>query len=459
LTACGTVATAAYLGANFLRTPMAGLPTGVWVVGIAQTAAYAMWRRSQRPKAYLRDIRAIDTVDVRLLAGPTLAWASRSVDHALMRLPIGRAGFDGFRMRLQNKLDRGTWPSAPLRIGLDLTSETGEALMDAMPADVSPEWLPVSGEDQRTLERLRLDVIVRQTPGEPMRITTRVDPSRREGWADWSSTGPLSFGSVFPGRVDPGQITLESVDLTDEAELCLVAALVQAAGVLSRCTARVGFEDRLCGRTPCDAPSRKGVTLTVTDCTKAMKRLGDVMLATRGAREATPALRAAARAVSAYFAGTDAKIAIETRLLFTRAAAEILAEEPEALLRAAAMRFAACDDLPALGMLMEAEHLIRERGGAAPTDQLPFLQAELELGLPGPFTLGRVAAGIAIVAATSPADRLAYVRGDVMDDARYSSWLVGRDQDRAVLAEVLRRLEQSRGSHSDVEPKLERAAA
>jgi hypothetical protein len=438
---------------------MAGLPTGTWVVAIAQTGAYALWRRSQRPKAYLRDTRAIDTVDVRLLAGPTLARVSRAVDRGLGGVAIGRAGLDSARKRLETRLDRGSWPSAPLRIGLDLTPETGEALMDAMPADVSPEWIPVCGEDRRVLERCRLDVIVRQTPGEPMRITTRVDPSRPAGIDDWSLTPPLSFGSVFPGRFDPGQVTLESVDLTDEAECCLVSALVQAAAVLSRCTPRVGFEDRLCGRTPSDAPSRKGVTLTITDCTRAMKRLADVMLAARGSREVTPALRAAARAVSAYYASSDAKIAIETRLLFTRAAAEILDEEPEALLRAAAMRFAACDDLPAIGMLMKAEHLVRERGGATSVDQLPFLQAELELGLPGPFTLARVAAGIAVVAATSPAERLAYVRGDVMDDARYSSWLVGRDQDRAVLAEVFRRLEQTRAAHADVEPKFERAAA
>jgi hypothetical protein len=459
LTACGAVATAAYLGASWLRTPMAGLPTGVWAVAITQAAAYAWWRRSQRPSAFLRDTRAIDTVDVRLLAGPTLAWAARTLDRATAGLPVGRAGIENLRSRVGDGLDAGSWPSAPLRIGIDMTAESGAALMDAMPEDVAAEWIPVCGDDQRTLERHRLDVIVRQTPGEPMRITTREDPSRPAAWQDWSIAPALSFGSVFPGRIDPARITLDHIDLNDDAEGCLAASLVQAAGVLSRCAHRLGLEDRLCGRMPTDAISRRGVTLTTTECTKAMKRLGDVMLAARGAREATPAQRAAARAVSAYFGSGDAKIGIETRVLFTRAATEILAEEPEPLLRAAAMRFAACDDLPAIGMLMEAESLMRERCARPAGDQLPFLQAELELGLPGPFTLGRVAAGIAIVCATSPAERLAYVRGDVMDDARYSSWLVGRDQDRAALAEVFRRLEQGRFSMASVEPKFERAVA
>ena len=69
--------------------------------------------------------------------------------------------------------------------------------------------------------------------------------------------------------------------------------------------------------------------------------------------------------------------------------------------------------------------------------------AEVECGLPGPLTLGRVAACVCLVCATSPAERVPFIRADFMDDARYSAWLVGRDQDRAVLYEVFRVMERT----------------
>jgi len=38
--------------------------------------------------------------------------------------------------------------------------------------------------------------------------------------------------------------------------------------------------------------------------------------------------------------------------------------------------------------------------------------------------------------ASLASDKIPYFRDDVMDDARYSGWLVGRDQDRKFLLEV-----------------------
>jgi len=158
----------------------------------------------------------------------------------------------------------------------------------------------------------------------------------------------------------------------------------------------------------------------------------------------SPAWRAAARVASGWLAATDAPVDIETRRRLVDACVRVLPEEPEVLLRAAAMRFAAWEDRSALEALGRADRAIRSSEHRETIDQLPFLQSELEMGLPGPFTLGRVAAGICLVCATSPDERFWHIRGDVLDDMRYSAWLVGRDQDRAALVEVFRALERTR---------------
>jgi hypothetical protein len=338
-----------------------------------------------------------------------------------------------------------------------MPDNSAAVLAAAAPGDVRVEWIPVTGASQALMARLRLDAVAHQAPGEPLRIVTREHADRPAAWPDWSVPAPLSFGSVFPGRVDPSRVTLDCVGLSDPAEAHLVACLALASATAGRCSCRITLEDRLIGRMPSDHSARAGQT--VSEFAAAMLRLAGA--AQRSSREGpfTPALRTAARAAGAFFASTDSRIGLDQRVAITSAAAMALADEPEPLLRAAAMRLAACDDAAGLELLLEAEHLIRDREIEPASDQLPFLQAELELGLPSPFTLGRAAAGIALVCATSAPERLAYVRGDVMDDARYSAWLVGRDQDRAALEEVFRRLEGARPCIASIEPKQERAVA
>ena len=69
------------------------------------------------------------------------------------------------------------------------------------------------------------------------------------------------------------------------------------------------------------------------------------------------------------------------------------------------------------------------------------------------MTLGRVAAGVCLVCATSAPERLPFIRTDFMDDVRYSAWLVGRDQDRAALYDVFRVVERALA-----EPRARQAA-
>ena len=150
----------------------------------------------------------------------------------------------------------------------------------------------------------------------------------------------------------------------------------------------------------------------------------------------TPIAKAAGRAASAWLAATEAWLDLTVRRQGIEAALVAVGPEPELLLRAAALRLAMFEDDCAFSALTDAERTIRS--GTHPTmgEHLAFLQAELELGTPSPVTLGRVAAGICLVCSTSPRERVAFIRGDIMDDVRHSAWLVGRDQDRAVLGEV-----------------------
>ena len=77
-----------------------------------------------------------------------------------------------------------------------------------------------------------------------------------------------------------------------------------------------------------------------------------------------------------------------------------------------------------------------------------MLSCELEHGPYSPMTLGRVAAGICLLCASSPTERLAYLRDDLLEDMRYSGWLVGRDTERAVLIDVFRAIERARRGES-----------
>ena len=94
--------------------------------------------------------------------------------------------------------------------------------------------------------------------------------------------------------------------------------------------------------------------------------------------------------------------------------------------------------------LLRADRLIRQRGTFEGLDHMKLLQAELEHGTFGGMTIGRVAAGICLACAVTPADRIMFLRDDLLDDLRLSSYLVGRDREHAILIDVFRQLERNR---------------
>lgn len=293
--------------------------------------------------------------------------------------------------------------------------------------------VPASATEGRTLARMGLDAAVVQTSHGQVQVVTAESGEREAAWYDWSSARPMTYASVFPARVDPSRVSIEELDSGDPREADLIRAIVVAAAALSRTPGRLSLTDRLRGRGPW-RESEGG-----TPAERAMVHLSATLAASE---ESTPARRAAARAVSAFMAGSDAWVGMDERRRGTRAACRVLGHEPEVALRAAAVAVACGDDRESLDAVGRAAAAVRDDSNRAEFDHLAFLQSELECGLASPMTLGRVAAGICLVCASAPRERVPFIRADFMDDVRYSAWLVGRDQDRAVLDSVFRAMEQ-----------------
>ncbi|MCA9298020.1 MAG: hypothetical protein KDA28_03080, partial [Phycisphaerales bacterium] len=121
--------------------------------------------------------------------------------------------------------------------------------------------------------------------------------------------------------------------------------------------------------------------------------------------------------------------------------ARILPDSPEVLLRLAAVRFADLDDHAGFQALVKADQMLRETPNLPSIEHLPLLEHEIRHPDEGPMMLGRIASGICLACASIPRERIPYVREDVMDDVRFSKWLVGRDPDRQLLDQVFRVLE------------------
>jgi hypothetical protein len=305
------------------------------------------------------------------------------------------------------------------------------------------EWVLVPGDvtPQDASRRQVLDGVLRMDARGGLNLMTPEAPRQRAAWHDWSTQRPVTFASLFPGRVDCAELTLPQ-EMARPGAAGLLRSMIEAAAALSRHPSRLSVEDRLRGRMP-RIDTLRAVGLPPTgDNTRDAQRLvvhglwESMLDAMKGTSRAwcVPA----ARVVSAFAVGVDDDLPDTIRLEMVEACASVAPQEPEVQLRLAAARFAAYQDSLALDALLEGERLLRGHELNAGTSQLPFIQAELEAGRGTTISLGRVAAGIAMVCASLQAEHIPYFRDDVLDDARYSEWLIPKDQDRRVLLEVFR---------------------
>lgn len=426
---CVVVLTAHALGMEWPRLETPVMPFGLWLVAAWVGGLSALrWLRSRPPSS----------VEASLADRVASTWRSlvcRSVE-ALERL-ADAFGWEADRRRaladrLSSVVDRVQRRPEPLRIGLSVPPHVAD-LVTASKGTLAVEWTAVAPGDTEAATRWGMDAVVRASgDGIPMVLSM---PERRDheaAWYDWSRPRPLTYAAVFPGRVDPAIVTLPAADEVTAADGDLLTALIEAAAALSRLPGRLSLVDRLLGRHPDPRAART-----------ALARLSEMVLTTRGA---SAALRGTAASVaSAWLAGAE-DVDPGLRRRVAEVAAALLPDDPLVALRLAAARFAALDDDAAFAAIVDAERVVRASEPAPVTNHLAFLQGELDLGLPTPTTLGRVASGICLVHASSPEETLPHLRDDLLDDLRFSAWLVGRDQDRAVLIEVFRILERARGT-------------
>ncbi len=347
----------------------------------------------------------------------------------------------------ERRLDESNWPSRPLRIGLVRSGSWATRLMNAAGA-WDTEWLNIPDADSASLCRENvLDGVVRPLGGNGLEVDLAENPGRDAAWFEWSRCCPLSYPASFPTRVDAARLCLADA-ISDDPDL--VRPLIEAAALLSRHPARLTREDRVNGRRPFHGPwdatqARTEPAPPVADAQQfTMERLAELFTTTH----ATESARALSRVLGAYLATAPSWTSDAARIASMDACARISGDEPQTMLRLAAVRLGMGQDDAGLDAIERADRMLRDNQLVSATDQEAFIRAELDHGHPGPMTIGRLAAGICLLVSTMPASRVPYFRDDLLDDMRFSSLLIGRDQDRKLLMQVFRVLERVRRAES-----------
>lgn len=393
------------------------------------------------------------------LGAPWPTGSLRTMTLAMAGRVVRARAVAGGEAAARQWLQKTDWPARPIRVGIGIADELAELILDA-PGAIDVEWfsVPKSQDAERLCRSHGLDAVLTSDRDGGITITTLENRGMDATWYDWGNSAPLSYVTAFPVRLDCSKVTLtgneDGEPWLDAAQAVVVRALIEAAAVLSRSPSRVTIEDELQGRRSLGiARARQsgfGRYPTGRDPVQyVLKRLVFVIEhASRGTVAATRAERAAARVAAAFLATPLAKVDDITRLRGLETAARVAGDEPEVMLRLAAVRFSCMRDVAALDALLRADRMLRNIQMHPGIDNLAFLMSELEHGTDEPLTLGRVAAGITLLSAGKSLGELAFLRDEVLDDMRFSRWLSGREQDQALLVDIFRNLERSRrGEH------------
>lgn len=438
LAALGVVACAWLLGATWLAGLVLGVPVGLWMVGLGLGVAGVLAQRWP----------GLTCSDLRIWLTPA-CWRvadamTRSARWMLERI-VGEHRTYGIEKGVCAWLDRMPWWVSPLRIGLDLSPGVGRALA-AAPGLVRVRWLEINGEAARDdanafCEKHGLDAVVFALPAGGLRIVTLRRAGRDAALPDWSLDRPVTLGTLFQYRVDPGVVEIGPCSAR------LQRACLEAAAVLARLPSRLNMTDRLAGRRPVSSLTggRELRPFEHAQSDTPAQVMASLLAAAQeeGISASAPA-RLAARAASAW-AATPVP---NRRVVDEHARREVLESVCQAMpgdlashLRLGAARFAALDDSGGLDQLAMAYEVLREqRCGRDCTVDAAFLEEALLQSPDDSASVGRVAAGLTLLIGATPPDQLDYLRDDLLDEARFADWLIGRDPDTRLLDQVFRRL-------------------
>ncbi|MCC6285128.1 MAG: hypothetical protein IT439_07480 [Phycisphaerales bacterium] len=437
LASCGVVSTGYYLGASWLATPVLGIPLGLFALPLVYAGArwggHVRLRSPRLPAGCFAGLRA------RLAEAWSQShpWAGASAPSAAAGsdrcpdAPDGEGSSEHSLAPVGSRLSADAWQprrrtasQARLGVSEDLASA-------AEPFARLATWVRVeSGSDpQATLRAHDLDALLTKH-GQGFELV-----SASETGDDWTRPTSHTYAGVFPATIEPGTMRFGpgALNETGSAELLTALAESVATFAFARCTSA-------------GAPGARA-GLAHAQAEESMVRLRDLVIRAALCRETGPVARAAASGVSAWLAVWNGDCDPASRLDAFEACVVSSGRETGVLFRAAAGRFAAGRESDAFVMAREAASPVRPAGDAL--NQLPFVQSEVELGAPGDvMLLGRVASGLHLCAALLDAPARAHLQDDVLDDMRYSPWLVGRDDARLLLMRVLRSVSAGPGSTS-----------
>ncbi|HYE61477.1 MAG TPA: hypothetical protein VD997_05740 [Phycisphaerales bacterium] len=339
-----------------------------------------------------------------------------------------------------SRIDESNWPSRPLRIGIVSPGAWSRFLTQSQGLFVT-EWETLDSEepDASLCRDHVLDAVLRRHADKGLSIEVCESPDLDAAWFDWSVPCPLSYPATFPARLDPARVTLNDIT-NDDARL--VRALIDTAALLSRYPARLTNDDRVKGRRPFQG---SGDTPGEIDTLSVSLQALSYYLTFAPVSDAS---RAASRVLGAHLATSPNWPDDRSRISGMDVCGRLSGDEAQTMLRLAAVRVSMTEDSAGLDALERADRMLRDNQLISATTQEAFIVSELEHGHPGPLTIGRLAAGICMLVSTMPASRVPYFRDDLLEDMRFSSLLIGRDQDRRLLMEVFRMLERVRRAES-----------
>lgn len=495
LCACAGVAALAAMGVGAVGAPLLGLPLGAWMIAGVVGATHAVQSPHGRVRHAAR--RLLDRAGRARTSARGSSWATLDAlpTPAVPRLRLADAVNSADRLRdaatavrgissraaaaslrtINDQLDPALSSaraaikpnrrySGPLRVTASMDSACASLLLTAAAGRAMSEqlaqWESADPADEYG--------IVLDGPGSP-RVgvvvykrdphTLVIEPVRRgrdqaehnahehEGWDDWSTPLPTGYAGLFPLRLDAARVTLtqsgDSPLIDDGTAAALIVALAEAAGELTRCagrrTAAGTRERRQAGPSRTPGPD---VNAALRALAAALSdRLNDAADPSRD-----PACRAAARVLSAWAVSSHSAMTEPELLSIAQLAAGVLADEAAVLLRLAAAEYAAGEERRGTGTLVRAYRLLRRENAACAVDPLAFILAELELGTPGPLTLGRVAAGVTLLWATSPDENLTYLHDDLLEDLHDAGRFGHKSHEVAALGGVIAALDAARVS-------------
>ncbi|MFZ2875774.1 MAG: hypothetical protein WAZ94_14965 [Phycisphaerales bacterium] len=335
--------------------------------------------------------------------------------------------------------DSQEWPERAIRIGLVNPAAWSRNVAGASGVVPTQCFEVPTAQADHALHTLRMDVVITPDAEGGFVFRTPELPDHEAAWYDWGMPRPISYPSLFPTRLDAANVTLAPSPAGEDA--MLMRLLAETLGTFSRHQARLDLTDRLLGRRPMElnpgtCNSLRQFSPTSDIVGRLAAHLTSHLADFRTGATPTSGERAAARLLGAWAAAWPGSIDDATRRASMETAARVCADEAETLMRLAAVRFGCLDDDLGLEALQRALHLMQPDRVVLQSDPAAFLAAELAAGEPGPWTIGRLAVGVALMCATTPGEKCSYFRDDLADDLVHSPILVGRDQDQLLLRRV-----------------------